>query len=366
MTGTDRLDKSWESRVVDATIVVVCFNAREELVSCLAALVPSLWRQVILVDNSSLTQSMEVVSARWPEIVIVRSDVNLGFAGGANLGARHATGSVLIFLNPDTRPQASVLQSLVERLRAAPGVAGPTILHERVDAPEAGALLDILGMPRSRVLADSRLPLYVSGCCLATNRSCFEQVGGFDARYFMFTEDVEYCWQALRHGFTVSLLEDIEVSHLGGAVAPGGYRSGDDQGYLEISPARVLLRERNTTTMLIACSPVTWLPAVVILSVVRTAAFAWLLARLGAYRSICGLFVGLCQIIWWIPETLRRRWRHGTSRGMTAEAWRRVVRRPFLLDHFDASHATKLVGVEKVSLNPNRWKEAVGVVDNRD
>lgn len=342
--------------------MIVCFNPGADLGGCIEALAPGHWAEVILVDNASSDGSVEAAAARWGELTIVRSATNLGFAGGANLGARHATGSSIIFLNPDTYAPLASLQLLVDRLARAPGVTGPLVHLQRAneDADEAGAVVDVLGLPRGLRPGDGRPPLYVPGCCLATDRECFEDIGGFDERYFMFAEDVEYCWQVLRRGLSVSVVGGAVVEHLGGSAAPGGYRACGDPGGLEISVARVLLRERNTTAMLLACAPGRWLPLLMVGSVVRATAFAWLLWRLGARRSIGGLARGLRDVARWAPGVLRRRWSPGVSRRGSEAAWARVAKRPFFLDHLGAAGRSRLVGTLPRGVGGRAWEEAVG------
>ena len=340
--------------------MIVCFNPGDDLVGCIEALAPDRWAEVILVDNTCSDGSVEAAASRWKGLTIVRSTTNLGFAGGANLGARHATGSSLIFLNPDTYAPRASLQLLVDRLAEAPGVTGPLVHLQRGDGDEAGAVVDVLGLPRGLPAGDGRPPLYVSGCCLATDRGCFEDVGGFDERYFMFMEDVEYCWQVLRRGLSVSVVGDAIVEHLGGSATPGGYRARDDPETLEISAARVLLRERNTTAMLLACAPGRWLPLLMCGSVVRTTAFAWLLWRLGAWRSIGGLARGLRDVARWAPGTLRRRWSPGVTRQAREVAWARVAKRPFLLDHVGTASHARLVGARPIGAGARSWEDSVG------
>lgn len=346
---------------IDASVVVICFNAGDTLTGCLEALQPLQWREVVVVDNASTDDSIGAALVQWPGVTVVRSAVNLGFAGGANLGAHHTTGSVLIFLNPDTYPETATLQYLVNSLIDTPGVAGPLVYQQATQGYEAGAVVDISGIPHGLSVNDSRLPLYITGCCLATNRSCFDLVGGFDTRYFMFVEDVEYCWQALRRGFEVSVVREAVIDHAGGAVAPGGYPAANDTEWREVSVARVLLRERNTTIMLLACVPIIWLPIVLIISIIRTAAFACLLVRLGAWRSIAGLLFGLGQVVWWIPETLRRRRKPGVTKPGIMHAWARVVKRPFLLDSLGESSRVRLVGARSVGPRSSSWERAVGM-----
>lgn len=309
-------------------MIIVNFNGGHDLLLCLGALDTQFpIHEVLVVDNASVDGSIEVAAERFPHATILRSEENLGFAGGANLGARHAVGDVLIFLNPDTIVGPGCIDRLAAELMFHPGVAGPLIITDGLEQCERGATIDLMGLPRG--LTEDRPPLYVHGCCLATSRECFDSVGGFDERYFLFAEDVEYSWQALRHGYEVRVVEEAAARHRGGAVAIGGYLR---DGHIETTSMRILLRERNTAAMLLACAPVLWLPVLLLTSLARTAAFAALLVVNGRSRDAGRLLTGLSWNVRQIRATMRRRWRQGTTAEGVQRAWRRVAFRLFLWD----------------------------------
>lgn len=315
-----------------------------------------------MVDNASDDGSVSQVALRWPNVKVVRSSKNLGFAGGANLGARSSTGSVLVFLNPDMRASPPAVRRLAETLGEAPGVSGPAVMQRRQCSVEAGGVVDVAGMPRGLPRYSEQTALYMSGCCLATSRTCFDSVGGFDERYFMFVEDVEYCWQALRRGFALSILDDTLVEHTGGAVTPGGYRVPSASNIFEISAARILLRERNTTTMLLACVPLRSVPLAVCASLVRSSIFAAVLFRVGAPKAIGGILAGWLQLLVWLPGTIRRRLRPPICREASNRAWALVERSFFLAEHLRSGARVRLVGsLPKAA--PRSWKAAVGSAD---
>jgi GT2 family glycosyltransferase len=91
-----------------------------------------------------------------------------------------------------------------------------------------------------------------------TNRKVFEAVGGFDERYFLFVEDVEFSWRAIIAGFEVSVAHDAFASHVGGASIKGGYLKNGEQ--YRTSVFRIRLRERNSIALLISCAPGWWFP----------------------------------------------------------------------------------------------------------
>lgn len=330
--------------VWQVSAIVVNFNGGTDLLTCLAALCGQLRPgDIVVVDNASTDGSAELASAQYPQVRVVTSATNLGFAGGANLGAAQSPAEFLLFLNPDAFVMPGCVERLLKALARGAGVVGPILRTGAEETPEYGLTIDVTGMPRGLVAAG--LPLYVSGCCLATSRQCFDAVGGFDDRYFLLVEDVEYCWQALRRGYDVQAVSGAEAHHRGGGSMSGGYVRGDT---VEVNGTRIVLRERNTTAMLLACAPVVWLPIVMCASVFRGVAFATLLASRHRWRSVWELVVGVGQNLVWLPGTIRRRRRPGVRRSAARAACRRIERRVFLWEYVRARRPISFVDVEEI------------------
>jgi len=306
--------------------VVVHYNDPEHLVLCLDALRrdPGI-DEIVVVDNAPDAQAAAIAACRDVQIVV--SPVNLGFGGGANLGAAHCTGDLLVFLNPDAVPDPGCMAALAEHLSDHGGVLGPLVRTGPDSTPEYGYTVDRMLLPRGMDRPGE--PLYVTGCCLATTRSCFEAVGGFDARYFLFQEDVEFCWQALRRGFAVAALPAATLVHVGGAAAAGGYRRA---GRIETTSSRILLRERNGWAVILACAPGRRVPQLLALSMVRTVAFAGFLASHGRLRDVARLWRGLLWNVVHLHATLERRRYPGVTSSGEQTAWGRMARQFFLWD----------------------------------
>jgi hypothetical protein len=237
-----------------------------------------------------------------------------------------AQGEILVFLNPDISLDDGAIGQLQLQLLKHPGVAGPVL--KSAGTTEHGATIDVFGMPRGIQCPGlgEPSPLYIMGCCLATNRRVFDRIGGFDARYFMFCEDVEYGWQCLRHGFAVSVVEGACAHHTGGGSTPGGYLREDK---VEITAFRIGLRERNSVAMVLACASGARLPVMVALALVRNltvAVVAALMGRLDVTRSIA---TGLIWNIHNLPGTLERR---RSIRGRASGGGSRIRWRCFALE----------------------------------
>jgi GT2 family glycosyltransferase len=209
---------------MDVSVVIVAYRSGEMLGRCLDSLARdgSAEAEVIVVDNGP--EGGEIEQARGRERVQVLGDgANLGYAAGSNLGARHATGDVLFFLNPDTVVEPGTLGALVERLGdESIGIVMPRLrlLEEPELLNSGGATVHLTGMAWSdgyRAPAASlngpREIAYANGSVLAIRRALFEDLGGFTDEYFIYLEDLELGWRARMRGLRIVLDPAGDVLH---------------------------------------------------------------------------------------------------------------------------------------------------------
>jgi GT2 family glycosyltransferase len=286
------------------TAIVVNYEGGDALLACLASLAEQdVSVELVLVDNGSSDRSAARACAEFPDARLVRPGRNLGFAGGANLGAAGARAPVLLFLNPDVRLASGCLPSLVTALRDPhTGVVGPVLEVSSSGTREYGATIDPLGYPIARI--EPGRALYVPGCALATPADLFRRLGGFDERFFMFAEDVDYCWRSLLTGRDVRVVPDALAFHVGGGSTPGGYLGPDG---LSTTRFRVSLRERNTLAMLLKCHRPSAATAIALAYPVQALATAGALALAGKRGTARAILGGLAWNVRELPETLARR-----------------------------------------------------------
>ena len=290
--------------------VIVNYEGGELLLDCIASLQAQAVAETVLVDNGSADGSAAAAAAKFPHVNLVQPGRNTGFAAGANLGAREARAELLFFLNPDIRlPPRSVAAMAARFADPRVGVLAPPLLVETSGTVEYGATVDVIGSPVG--LSTPAPPVYAPGCALMTRADLFRQLGGFDDRYFMFVEDVDYCWRVLLRGLDVTVPAIEPAWHLGGATAPGGYIR---QGSLSSTLFRVVLRERNTLAMLLKCYGVPlasiMAPAYVAQSLITAAA----LAANGHVRTARAIVGGLRWNFRELRRTLELRRRAQVSR----------------------------------------------------
>ncbi|MFI7675272.1 glycosyltransferase [Actinophytocola sp. NPDC049390] len=200
------------------SVIVVNYRGAEDTVTCLRALrdeldYPAERLQLVCVDNASGDGSAEKIR-QVPGVEVVESDTNLGFAGGCNLGARHATGTVLAFLNNDARPHRDWVTSAVAVLKTEPTVAAVAskVLDwdgERVDFVDAGLTWFGMGYKRHAGQVDdgshdvAKDVLFATGSAMFVRAEVYRELGGFDERFFMFYEDVDLGWRLNLRGWRV-------------------------------------------------------------------------------------------------------------------------------------------------------------------
>jgi len=198
---------------VTVSVIIVNWNAGAALDACLASLAAGGVAEpdVVLVDNASSDGSARAACVRHPQVRLVETGANLGFAAGANRGAEAARGDVLVFLNPDARVEPGALATLVEALAGTPGagIAGGGLAGEGGGwqpaaarfGPLAHLLLDTaLGRLGARLRRAPHPVDWVYGTFMAVGRDLFHELAGFDPRYFLYGEDLDLCYRAARLG----------------------------------------------------------------------------------------------------------------------------------------------------------------------
>jgi len=213
---------------MDLSIVIVTYYSADVLGECLRAIGPALRESVLVVDNGSTDATVSIAHSHG--VHVVELGHNTGFAAAANFGAERATGRTLCFLNPDTVPEPGLFAEGLEALRLRPGDCavprwvgmGKTIAEGRQPGYTRRRLLaDILmanygiGAASSSNTPEDRQPpwYWPLGTCLFISRARFQELGGFDTRYFMYMEDVDFGWRLHRAGGQVIPLDTPLVHH---------------------------------------------------------------------------------------------------------------------------------------------------------
>ena len=235
-------DLSPTRRTVSVVMVVyMTGEALEQSLGCVLA--DDLIDELVLVDNGSRpaeAQRLRALAERDPRVVLRAGHGNIGFARGANLGARTANSDILVFLNPDAFLQRGCVGELVREINARPDLClvGGRVLNadrseqrgaRRGEITPMSALMSLSTLARlipgwrhyevhweGEAAPDhvAAVPT-ISGACFAMRRADFAQLNGFDEGYFLHVEDVDLCWRVRAEGGQVLFHPRAEVIHLG-------------------------------------------------------------------------------------------------------------------------------------------------------
>jgi GT2 family glycosyltransferase len=213
---------------VNLIAVVLNWNGGEDTLAALASLqgVPA-----ICVDNGSTDRSAELVAERFPDVELLRTGANLGFAAGNNVGLRRALergADWVLLVNNDAVAEPGVRAALERAAAARPdaGLLACKILFADGAAVQyAGASFNARLGYSGRVDTDGRDELRdvgrADGAALAVSRAALERAGMLDESLFMYVEDVEWSLRVRRAGFAVVLVPDARVRHKGSGASGG-------------------------------------------------------------------------------------------------------------------------------------------------
>ncbi len=196
-----------------ASIVIVNYNGAAFIEpSIRSASLQQADCEVIVVDNASTDDSLAVLR-EIAGITLIANDRNAGFGGGANLGAAHARGEFVAFLNSDALAAPDWIAKLAPWMNDAAIDLASSVVTSFDAVWFAGgrwlpALCASLLSDRSRLSSD-----WLSGCALVARRTTWERLGGFDEGFFMYFEDVDVCLRARAAGFRIAVYPEALVRH---------------------------------------------------------------------------------------------------------------------------------------------------------
>jgi GT2 family glycosyltransferase len=219
---------------------IVSYRSRELLRDCLEFLrdnAPRRPMRVVVVDNDSRDGTVELVRG-FPQVELIEAPRNLGFAAAMNEAIRTTAGRYFLALNPDTRVQPAVLDSLLGLMDEDPrvGICGCRLERENGSFDHAarrsfptplGALAHFTGIGRRanvpRCLAQYRAPHVergpvdaVSGAFMLIRRQALETVGLFDEGYWLYMEDLDLCYRFSQAGWITWYEPSVAVTHFKG------------------------------------------------------------------------------------------------------------------------------------------------------
>jgi len=236
MSDTD-IEKTYDSMAEPfVSIVIVNFNGVHHLSECLRSIEGIEYQnyEVILVDNASHDDSIAFVKNNFSRVKIFPLNENYGFAEGSNIGASHAKGEYIVFLNNDTKVDTKWLSELVEVIRHDDSIAtcgSKMFFYEGGIINHAGGAITLLGngfdigfgQMDSEEFNDQRTVGYNCGGSMMVSKTIFNRLGGFDPDYFACFEDVDLCLRAWISGYKNVYVPTSIVYHKYGATFGNRY-----------------------------------------------------------------------------------------------------------------------------------------------
>jgi len=197
--------------------------------------------KVIMVDNDSKDNSVELISNEFPDVHIIQTGANLGFAGGVNIGAKANDSKYVLLLNPDTVILDGAIDKLMAYAETSPnaGIWGGVTLNNDLSLNPNNAraqlsfktlLFSALGLSKAFNKScffnhdnygcwdrDSEREVdVITGCFFLTPRTLWEELEGLDETFFMYAEEADYCIRAIKKGFQPRVTPNAQIIHHGG------------------------------------------------------------------------------------------------------------------------------------------------------
>ena len=228
--------------MIDLSIIIVNWNVADLLAACLDSIVSNqtqLQIEIIVIDSASSDHTISMLRQRYPQVKLIEQVENIGFVRGNNIGFQQAQGRYLLLLNPDTEIIYSALQTMVHYLDEHPdvGIVGPHTLNTDGTTQSTRRRFPTIltGIFESTWLQPyapkSILNHYyvadqpdtetidvdwVQGSAMMARREVYEQIGGLDEGYVMYSEEMDWCKRAKDAGWRVVFLASAQIIHHGG------------------------------------------------------------------------------------------------------------------------------------------------------
>ena len=230
--------------MLDLSIIIVNWNAKGFLLECLESVIEETSRyqtEIIVVDNASSDGSPQAVIEKFPNVILIRENRNLGFARGNNIGIRQSKGRYVALINPDVRLLKGCIERLCAYMDQHPnvGMVGPKILNSDLTLQATNRKIPTIWnsfcnslalyrlFPRSRFFSGQYTTYsnheeilkaeVLSGCFWVVRREALSEVGLLDEDFFMYGEDLDWCKRFHESGWNVIYYPGAQAVHHGGA-----------------------------------------------------------------------------------------------------------------------------------------------------
>lgn len=229
----------------EVTVIMVSYNTRDLTVKAIETLFENAGNvsfRLVVWDNASHDGSADAIAARFPDVELIRSDDNIGFARANNAVAETVTTPWLLLLNPDTETHVNAVENILAFGKAHPeaGITGGRTVF-RDGSLNIASCWNTMSLWSLFCLATGLAKVFVNsgffnpegiggwkrdsvrhvdvvvGCFMLVPTELWRELGGFSPRYFMYGEEHDFCLRAARLGYRPMITPDAEIMHLVGA-----------------------------------------------------------------------------------------------------------------------------------------------------
>lgn len=224
----------------DISIIILNYKQKGLVKQCIKGIEQcriSVPYEIIVVDNHSQDESLEMIRQYFPSVITIASEKNGGFAYGNNLGIRAAHGNFIVILNPDVAITEGSLEKMKIFLLSHPkvGVVGPKLINPDGSIQNSCRRFPKMYTPALRrtfignfhfskkelsryLMTDwnhdtNRKVEWLFGACIMITRESIENIGYFDERFFLYFEDCDFCRRCWERGVEVWYMADVELVH---------------------------------------------------------------------------------------------------------------------------------------------------------
>lgn len=208
------------------SIIILSYNTKNLLRDCLSSIfsiTKNIPFEVILLDNASSDGSPEMVKKEFGQVVLIEQQENVGFAKGVNTASKKAKGEYLLLVNSDTQILEGSIGKMVDYMQKneKAGVLGGRLQDFNGTVEKSfGSFPTLFSVLFDQEKVDKELVGaqnvdWVNGGFMLLRKSLFVKLGGFDEYFFMYVEDIDFCYRVKKEGFFVYWLSEAMIFHVG-------------------------------------------------------------------------------------------------------------------------------------------------------
>lgn len=247
--------------MVELSIIIPSFNTKRYLANCLSSIFHQTKKisfEVIVVDNASSDGSPQMIKKNFPQVKLIVNSKNLGYAKANNQGIKIAKGKYILFLNSDTIILDKAIEKCLKFMqkRKDIDILGCQLLNEDKSLQPSGGFFPQLRRIFYMMVFIDDLPFinrllkpyqqrridfyqkvrqldWATGAFLLVKREVINKIGGFDPTFFMYSEEVDFCFRAKKAGFNIWFYPKAKIIHLKGKSSACGFKKavlGEYQG----------------------------------------------------------------------------------------------------------------------------------------